>query len=209
LSTIARHPTAPEALRAAVSVLVDRCRQCVAQALEGITPAAPAFALCLFPNQKAYPLAPDNIALGLETDRERERAHRSPFNAFVEVWNPTNYEYISLDEFDDPYGEPEWDAASASVIEWAREARVGDPASWLLEEAAAVLTRTPPLQPVTDDFVCWVFAEGTDLVESLKWIAPDDVQRKLAAKQFLPDEPRDLEGYVHYDWSDQPSSGAS
>jgi hypothetical protein len=81
---------------------------------------------------------------------------------------------------------------------------VGDPASWLLEEAAAVLTRTPPLQPVTDDFVCWVLAEGTDLVESLKWIAPDDVQRKLAAKQLLPDEPRDLEGYVHHDWSDQP-----
>lgn len=79
-------------------------------------------------------LAPDNIALGLETDRERERAGRTPFDAFVEVWNPRNYEYISLDEFDYPVGEPQFDAANASVIERARETRVADPASWLLEE---------------------------------------------------------------------------
>jgi hypothetical protein len=73
-----------------------------------VTPEAPAFSLCLFPNQEAQPLAPDNVALGLETDRKRERASRTQFDAFVEVWNPTNYEYISLDEFDDPAGEPEW-----------------------------------------------------------------------------------------------------
>lgn len=84
-------------------------------------------------------LAPDNIALGLETDRERERAGRTPFDAFVEVWNPTNYEYISLDEFDYPVGEPQFDAANASVIEWARETRVADPASRCRAREAAKL----------------------------------------------------------------------
>jgi hypothetical protein len=200
-----RHPTAPAALQGAVSVLVERCRRCVAQALEEVpTLAAPAFALCLFSPQESYPLAPDNIALGLETDRERERANHTPFDALIEVWNPTNYEYMVLNEFDDPAGEPEFDAASAEVIEWADEARIPDPASWLLEELAAVLTRTPPIRPVTDDFVCWVFEQGRPLDESLRWIAPDDVQRKLAAKQLLVDDPTTLEGYVEYNRSDQP-----
>ena len=97
IEPIPRHPSAPSELHAAVSVLVERCRRCVAQALEEVpTLATPAFALCLFPPQESYPLAPDNIALGLETDRERERAKRTPFDALVEVWNPTSYEYISL-----------------------------------------------------------------------------------------------------------------
>lgn len=198
-----RHPAAPADVHPAVAVLVERCGQCVSEALAPVGQAAPAFSLCLFPNQQAEPLAPDNVALGLEADRERERAARTPFDAFVEVWNPTNYAYISLDEFADPAGEPEWDRASATVVDWARTAGIGDPASWLLEEVAAVLTRTPPLEAVTDDFVCWVFAQGTDLVESLRWIAPEDVQRKLAAEGLLPGDPRDLDGYVHHDWSDQ------
>jgi hypothetical protein len=205
LSAISRHLSAPPELQAALRVLVERDRRCVAQALEEVpTLAAPAFALCLFPDQEAKDLAPAGIALGLETDRERARAKHTAFDALIEVWNPTNYKFISLDEFDDPAGEPEFDAASARVIEWACDARVPDPASWLLEEVAAVLTRTPPLGPVTDDFVCWVFAEGRFLYESLRWIAPDHVQRKLAAKQLLVDDPNMLEGYVDYNWSDHP-----
>lgn len=197
------HNAAPADVEPAVRVLVERCRQCVAEALADVSPQAPAFALCLFPNQETRPLSPDNIALGLETDRRRERATRTPFDAFIEVWNPTNYEYISLDEFDDPVGEREWDEASTTVLDWAQAAGVGDPARWLLEEVAAVLTRTPPLDAVTDDFVCWVFAQGTDLVESLRWIAPEDVQRMLAAQGLLPADPRDLDGYVDHDWSGQ------
>lgn len=203
MSARTRHPEATAEVEPAVRVLVERCRQCVAEALAGVTLAAPAFSLCLFPNQEAEPLAPDNVALGLETDRERERASRTEFDAFVEIWNPTNYAYISLDEFEDPAGEPEWDEATATVLDWAHVAGIGDPASWLLEEVAAVLTRKPPLDSFTDDFVCWVFAQGSDLVESLRWIAPEDVQRKLAAQGLLPADPRVLDGYVHHDWSDQ------
>src|SRR5207248_2252177 len=125
----------------------------------GVTPSSPAFALCLFAGQEEADLLPGNIALGLESDRERLVAGQAPWNAYVEVWNPTNYSYISLDDFDDPSAEPGFAAASSQLLEWAREISLVDPALWLLEEVAALLTRDPTVEPVTDDFACWVFDE--------------------------------------------------
>ena len=172
---------------------VDRCRRCVTEAVEGVEPTSPAFALCLFPSDEPSELAPVNIALGLEGDRARALGRGTWLEAFDDVWNPTRYAYISLDEFDDPRGEPEFDAAASALVSWLGEAGVGDPATWLLEELAAELTRRPPLGPVTDDFVCWVFAQGRDLIASLKWILPDETQAKLAAKRLLVDDPDQLE----------------
>lgn len=57
----------------------------------------------------------------------------------------------------------------------------------VLEEAAAVLTRVPPLQPVTDDFLCWAFAQGREWRKSVEWIASPGLQDKLAAKGLLDD----------------------
>jgi hypothetical protein len=186
LSGLGPHPSAPAAEQPAAAVLVERCRRCVAEALDGIEPASPAFALCLFPSDDPDELAPVNIALGLETDRAKA-LEKSPSEAFDDVWNPTRYSYISLDEFSDPSDEPEFEAASATVLGWLDEALVADPARWVLEETAAALTREPPLELVTDDFICWVFEQGHELTTSLKWIAPPELQEKLAAKGLLDD----------------------
>jgi hypothetical protein len=188
------HPTAPASRQASVATLVARCGRCVYEAVRGVELLSPAFALCLFPSDDANELAPVNIALGLETDRERGRSGATPFDAFDDVWNPTRYTYIALNEFDDPPGEPDFDAASSALVSWLSGERVGDPATWLLEELAAKLTRTPPVAPVTDDFVCWVFAQGDRLMESLNWILPEATRAKLAGKQLLVDDPDQLEG---------------
>jgi len=193
LTKSVRHRGAPAQLPATVATLVDRCRRCVAEAIEGLEPASPAFALCLFPSDEPTELAPVNIALGLESDRERALARGTWLEAFDDVWNPTRYAYISLDEFADPHGEPEFDAAAAALGSWLADNGVGDPATWLLEELAAQLTRTPPITPVTEDFVCWVFAQGRDLLESLDWILPDETRAKLAAKRLIVDDPDQLE----------------
>jgi hypothetical protein len=160
-----------------------------------VEPASPAFALCLFPSDEPSELAPVNIALGLESDRERALGRGTWLDAFDDVWNPTRYAYISLDEFDDPHGEPGFDSAASALVAWLAQAGVGDPATWLLEELAAELTRTPPLAPVTDDFVCWVFAQGRELIESLEWILPTETRAKLAAKRLIVDDPDQLERF--------------
>jgi hypothetical protein len=193
LTASVHHPTAPASRQAAVATLVARCGRCVSDAVRGVELPSPAFALCLFPSDDPEELAPVNIALGLETDRERALRGPTPFAVFDDFWNPTLYAYISLDEFDDPRGEPDFDAASSALVSWLSAERVGDPATWLLEELAATLTRTPPVAPVVDDFVCWVFAQGDRLMESLKWILPEETQAKLAAKQLLVDDPEQLE----------------
>jgi hypothetical protein len=192
--TALHHPQAPSSVKPAVAALVDRGRRCVSEALRGIELETPAFALCLFPSDDARGLAPDNIALGLESDRERAQGAESPFAVFDDVWNPTRYSYISLDEFADPVGEPRFDAASTDVLAWLDAERVGDPATWLLEELAAELTRVPPIEPVTDDFACWVFAQGDRLIDSLRWILPAETQAKLEGKGLLVDDPDELEG---------------
>ena len=189
-----RHPEAPTELRAALATTVDRCRRCVAEAVEGVEPASPAFALCLFSSDDPNELAPVGTALGLESDRERALSRGTWLDAFDDVWNPTRYTYISLDEFDDPRGEPDFDAASSALVSWLAKAGVRDPATWLLEELAAELTRMPPIAPATDDFVCWVFAQGRELIESLEWILPAETRAKLAAKHLIVDDPDQLEG---------------
>ena len=168
-------------------MVVERCRRCVAEALDGLELTSPAFALCLFRSDDPEELVPANIALGVEADRGRALENASISDAFDDVWNPTLYSYISLDDFADPSAEPEFAGARATILRWLRATRFADPARWVLEEMAAVLTRDPPVEPVTDDFVCWVFAQGLELAESLRWIAPADVLEKLAAKRLLDD----------------------
>jgi hypothetical protein len=102
LSKVVRHPEAGAELQATVAAVVDRCRRCVAEAVEGVEPASRAFALCLLPSDEPSELAPVNIALGLESDRERALGRATWLDAFDDAWNPTRYAYISLDEFDDP-----------------------------------------------------------------------------------------------------------
>lgn len=186
MSAAVPHPTPPAATQEAVEVLVARCRRCVAEALDGVELTSPAFAVCLFPSDDPDELAPIDVGLGLESDRAKA-LEKPPTEAYDDVWNPTRYTYISLPDFSDPAGEPDFASAAGQVLSWLHDEGVADPARWALEETAAALTREPPLESVTDDFVCWAFAQGHELTASLKWIAPAELQQKLAEKGLLDD----------------------
>lgn len=193
LTEPAWHPEAPDSLQAELSVLVERNVESVVGALDGVDPSSPAFALCLETGDLPEEIYPIAVSLGVENDRKRLVESASPWEAWVEVWHSSNYTYLEL-ETADPIDDPEFAQAGREVMFWLAEVGVLDFARWVLEEVAARLTREPPLQPVTDDFVAYPSHQGEEITRSLRWIAPTEIQEKLEAKRLLVDNPDQLQG---------------
>jgi hypothetical protein len=73
-----------------------------------------------------------------------------------------------------------------------------DYARWVLEEAAAEITRHPPFT-ATPDFVAYPSLQGQELIETPRFVAPSDVQRSLERQALLVDDPEQLEGSSGFD----------
>jgi hypothetical protein len=195
---MAWHPKVPRDLQDAVSRLVDRNIDCVSQALMPIEPTSPAFALCLETSDVPEDVYPIAVSLGLEQDRERLVEAGSEWDAWYDVWHSVHYSYLEL-KLDDPSEEPEFALAARRVVDWLSRIGEVDFARWVLEEVAARLTRQPPPIPTTDDFVAYPSHQGEEIIQSLRWIAPAEIQRKLEEKRLLVDNPDELEGAPEYE----------
>lgn len=190
------HPEAPPRLATAVGTLVRLNVEAVRDALTRVESASPAFALCLWTSDDPDHLAPTDISLGLDSEREAMVAALSPSDAFDDVWNGTLYGHDSL-ALDDPTSR--FGDAATEVRDWLTRVDVADAGRWVLEETAAYLTRNPPPLPVTDDFVAYVFDQGVDLVAGLRWIVPPEKQDLLEQKRLLVDDPDTLPGSADYE----------
>ena len=187
------HPQAPPELAPAVTALVEINAASVGRALQGVEVPSPAFALCLGTSEDPEDLYPYVVSLGLEADRESIGRSGSPWVVWVETWNPAHYSYSEL-KAEDPPLDPRLLTAAKELLPWLTEVDVLDYARWVLEETAAWLTRHPPVTPVTNDFVVFPSEQGEDLMPSLRWIAPPEVQVQLEEKQLLVDNFNNLEG---------------
>ena len=121
----------------------------------------------------------------------------SPYRAFQTVWNANTYAIDLMSPVPDLRAEPDFLEAELKVVAFLAGRDVLDPARWILDRVARELTLTPPIGPVTDDFVAFVLDEefDEDLVSSLKAAAPPTVASALREKRLLPDDPTELEGF--------------
>jgi hypothetical protein len=199
------HPEPPPDLRPALTALVARNVDCVLRALEGIVLESPAFAVCLELNDEpddVDDLYPYCVSIGQEAERKRLLDSLSPWEAWVEVWNSGGYALSELD-VPDPRDDPEVGEAAGEVSNWLSQQGIHDGSLWVFEEVAFHMTRNPPHLPTTTDFVAFVSEQGEDVVRSLRWIVPPELQRQLETKRLLPDHPNELPGAPDYGWVDE------
>jgi hypothetical protein len=192
------HPAAPAELHDVVERLVERNLLSVSRALATIEPDSPIFAICFRTGDDPEDVTTNEIYVGVERDRVRLLAERTPWEGLQEVWNPINYSY-EASEVDDPSEEVDYQVATKRVVEWLDAQAMPMYSRWVLEETAARLSRNPPPLPYTDDFITYVYEHSEDVMPSLRWIAPPRVQRLLERKQLLVDDASRLAGAPRYD----------
>jgi hypothetical protein len=176
----------------AAEELIERITEKLQQRLAHVLLPSPAYAVALEGDAEIYPLA---VSVGLEPLRVQALSSYPPVIAFAVVWTSDEWELreelVNGDEI----------AALASAAKadlQTPEVTDGMGAEgYVLGKVARRITLSPPLSPVTDDFLAFVSfpGEADDLtLEHLHYAAPAHVATRLRAKGLLPDDMGTLSG---------------
>lgn len=138
-------------------------------------------------------LTADVVYVGLEADRAHGLAGEREWDAFRRTWDTNEWAIGPLEtEIEETAALAD---ASAVIVAYAEE--VGElPNRLVLQQVARLLTETPPISPVTADFVAFLFEEGfgEELIASLTAAATPAVAATLRGKRLLPQNAEELDG---------------
>ncbi len=163
------------------------------RALADIELTSSAYALAFPPDEIDEALSADVVYVGLEVDRVRALAAETEWDAFRLVWDTNEWAIGPIEtEIEETTALAEASAVVAAYAEEVEEL----PNRLVLQQVARWLTKTPPISPVTDDFVAFVFEEGfgEELIDSLEAAATPDVAAALRGKRLLPRSSDELDG---------------
>lgn len=180
-------------VRSALEVVVRHNVAALELALADVELTSSAYALALPPDDFGEVLSADVVYVGLEADRVRALAQETEWNAFRLVWDTNEWAIGPLmTEIEETAALAE---ASAVVVAYAEEIEE-IPNRLVLREVARQLTQAPPISPVTDDFVAFLFEEGfnEELIDSLEASATPSAAAALRAKGLLPRSSDELDG---------------
>ncbi len=161
-------------------MIVERDVREVLDAVAGIQPVEPVFAVCITYTQ-GEDLEVPGLQIGLESDRARILRGDPGEFGWVSVWNPSAYATEDVQLANLSSQDPEFAAAQEVVLE-ALEGVVLEPVRWVLSRVARELPAARMPFVVTDDFVTFVLDASfheADIIEQLRFVAPADVFARL------------------------------
>jgi hypothetical protein len=186
-----------EPARRSLKVVVQRNAEAISHAVSGLALDDAVHAICIWPSEDPADLVAYEVDVGLERDRQRALEELSPYEAFVCIWNGSDYAFHDVWSERDLRDSPGFDEAESRVVSELSRAGVLDPSRWVMNRVARRLSEGRPVRPVTDDFVAFVLNSGfsDELLENLRESSPPDVRRELRAKGLLPTDVTELAGF--------------
>jgi hypothetical protein len=184
--------------------LIDRITDEIRRELATVNLPSPAYAVALDASDGVYPVM---VSIGLEEDRAQALSSTPADVRFDVVFDAYAFP-IMKDLEEDPETAALVKAAQSSWQAPEQTDGMGIE-GYVLAGVARRLTLEPPLSPVTEDFVAFVFFPGADelIYDHLVYSTPPEVLEQLRAKGVLPSKLKGLAAlreYLKQSGSDDP-----